>query len=104
MKTKRQPIYRQGDVLIMKVDAIPDNAQPAEGLVLAHGEATGHMHRIMRAKAAKRFVADRLQYLAVEARCKVQHEEHSPITLPPGNYVVMIQVEYSPAELRQVRD
>ena len=32
------------------------------------------------------------------------HEEHGPITLPPGNYQVTIQREYSPEEIRNVVD
>lgn len=32
------------------------------------------------------------------------HQEHGPITLPPGNYRVQIQREYSPEEIRNVAD
>lgn len=97
-------VYRQGDVLIMRVDSIPAEAQPAPDLILAHGEVTGHKHQILDAKRVKRYVAERLQYLAVKAKVQVQHEEHSPITLPPGEYVVMIQQEYTPGALRAVMD
>lgn len=96
--------YRQGDVLIVRVDKIPEGVKPAPDLVLAHGEVTGHKHQILDAKRVKRYVAERLQYLAVRAKCKVQHEEHSPVTLPPGSYVVLIQTEYTPGELRAVMD
>jgi hypothetical protein len=32
------------------------------------------------------------------------HEEHAPFTLPPGDYYVTYQREYSPEELRRVLD
>ncbi len=98
--------YRQGDVLILEIDAIPATAKPEKGLVLALGEATGHKHQIMNKKSVNRFVAERLQYLSVKAKAGavVQHEEHSPITLPPGNYAVLIQTEYAPGELKLVID
>lgn len=42
--------YRQGDVLIERIDSVPDDAQPVpleDGrIVLAHGEVTGHAHAI----------------------------------------------------------
>lgn len=101
--------YRQGDVLILKlVDEVPETAKPAADLVLAHGEATGHMHQIRQTKhitkSVKKFVAERLQYLATKVKAKVQHEEHTTIALPAGNFAVLIQTEYTPSELRQVID
>ncbi len=32
------------------------------------------------------------------------HEEHGPVTLPPGDYKVVIQREYSPEAIRNVAD
>ena len=43
-------MYRQGDVLIVRVDEIPADAKlinrTKRGVILAEGEVTGHAHRI----------------------------------------------------------
>ena len=37
-------IYRQGNVLLVRVAAVPPGAQPCVGrTILAEGEATGHL-------------------------------------------------------------
>lgn len=42
--------YRQGDVLLRRVEALPANVRPKqsdeERIVLAYGEVTGHAHAI----------------------------------------------------------
>lgn len=39
-------MFRQGDVLIQKVQFIPKTAVKQEKCILALGEATGHAHQI----------------------------------------------------------
>ena len=34
----------------------------------------------------------------------LKHEEHTAVAVPPGNWLLPQQVEYSPAELRRVAD
>lgn len=99
-------------------------------LVLAHGEATGHAHAIY----PERDVADAVHknpnpatlrelrnlgryveladgfprdgmFLEARERCYVRHEEHDPIALAPGNYLVIHQHEHDGfEELRRVAD
>lgn len=98
-------MYRHGDVLIAAADAVPVGAMKRPGCVLAEGEITGHCHRIAEAGAAELFAADNELYLAVHAeQATVVHEEHAPIRLPRGVYRVWRQREYSPAEIRTIRD
>jgi hypothetical protein len=103
-------LYRQGDVLVMAVDAIPKNTTPAqldEGrVILAYGEVTGHCHEVL---GDCEFLVTDLdemadRFLRVEQECQVVHDEHSTILLPPGNYVVRRQVEYMPEAIRNVAD
>jgi hypothetical protein len=113
MKTKKLKIYRQGDVLIEQVSRIPQNAirqqrEPGNRVVLAYGEATGHHHSI---ETADIDVADwwkspdgKFQYLALQKDTDVKHQEHKSITLPPGNYRVRRQREYTPEAIRNVAD
>ncbi|RZJ87807.1 MAG: hypothetical protein EOO60_11810 [Hymenobacter sp.] len=99
------PLYRHGDVLLAAVPALPAAAQPAPGLVLAHGELTGHAHRIREAGAAQLFTQGALTYLQVTAaKATLVHEEHRPIELPTGVYRVWQQREYTPTAIRTVLD
>lgn len=102
---------RQGDVLIISTTSIPKAAKPVERengrIVLAHGEVTGHCHAIdsehaLFLAADLNEMADR--FLKVSEECEVVHDEHDPITLPPGDYVVRRQREYQPEAVRNVAD
>ena len=92
---------RQGDVLVVEVDAVPDDTQPvardAGRVVLAYGEVTGHAHAIRSATAT--LVADRVgrRFLRATDDVTLAHEEHASIDLPAGDYEVIIQREYVPA-------
>ncbi len=115
MKTKhKQVIYRQGDVLLTLVCALPKGAKdvtPAERIVLAEGEATGHAHAVYEPITqatpkgkARMWDANAERYLQVVEETALKHEEHAHITLPPGIYKIGQQREYSPEEIRHVTD
>jgi hypothetical protein len=113
MNNRRQ--FRQGDVLVMAVDSIPDGATavPLDGgrIVLALGEATGHAHAIavadpvvgVDADARLLALGDR-RFLEVSRPSTIRHEEHAPVPLAPGLYEVVRQREYSPEAIRNVAD
>lgn len=104
-------MFRQGDVLVVPVEEMPADLKkvPLEGgrLVLAHGEVTGHAH-VVEGPAELFTPADvddlERRFLRVEQEVELVHDEHSTITLPPGDYEVRRQREYSPEEIRQVAD
>jgi hypothetical protein len=95
-------IVRQGDVLLVPVDAAPFVDAPAavEGsrFVLAEGEATGHAHVVRgRGKLYRPIDQDHdLEHpcLVVEEPATLVHEEHDAIVLAPGAYEVRRQREY----------
>ena len=104
-------LYRQGDILILATHTIPERLKPVARehgrIVLAHGEVTGHCHAIdsdtavfLETDLAE--MADR--FLRVEEEVQVVHDEHDAITLPPGDYIVRRQREYSPEAIRRVVD
>jgi len=101
-------MYRQGDVLLKRIDAIPVDAkltEQKERIVLAYGEVTGHAHAIHDLDNVDVFVkGDGTMYLAVKEPADLNHEEHATVTLAPGNYERVIQREYSPEEIRNVAD
>lgn len=92
---------RQGDVLLIEVDAAPAAATPipldAGRVVLAYGEVTGHAHAIRSGSAT--LVADETgrRFLRAATDLSLTHEEHAAIDLPSGDYEVVIQREYVPA-------
>lgn len=101
-------ILRQGDVLLVKVTDLP-KAEPAKldkhDIILAYGEVTGHAHRIkVPEHKAKLWNASAERFLQVMETVALTHEEHSTITIDPGVYLVAIQTEYHPEELRNVAD
>jgi hypothetical protein len=97
--------YRHGDVLIEEVTALPTIREKLSHTILAHGEMTGHCHRIQESDAADLYVTGDGFHLHVRGRSvTVVHEEHSPITLTSGYYRIWRQREYSPEEIRVVRD
>jgi len=105
MKNREQ--FRQGDVFIDRVKAIPKDAKPVKRdkgrVVLAYGEVTGHAHAIVEPEALLFDVGGEL-YLEADGTVTLRHEEHAPITIDPGVYKVTRQREYSPEAIRNVAD
>lgn len=105
-------VIRQGDVLLVRVKALPKDAvlQPQKGkkLILALGEATGHHHRFEFLNTdfseVKMYHVGAARYLDVAKPADLLHEEHSTARVPAGLWLVPNQVEYTPAELRRVVD
>lgn len=104
-------MYRQGDVLIVPVKSIPRHAEPVArengAVVLAHGEVTGHAHAIKDQRAAlfrDPKLAAIFMRVSGDSAVALEHEEHDTIELPPGNYQVIRQREYSPEAIRNVAD
>ncbi len=125
---------RQGDVLLIRNESPRDisklKAIPREDgcVILAHGEVTGHAHRIpslhcnlflderrpiseedamgMVSRLGGGMVGELIpdKVLEVKETVMLSHEEHSPIELPPGQYTVRIQREFDPEALRSVAD
>lgn len=94
--------YAQGDVLLIPVASVPANVKTfprKDGkLILAYGEVTGHHHRIE--EPTTEGWVDENDQVFIEVKdlineVRLTHEEHGPITLPPGAYrVIRAQREY----------
>jgi hypothetical protein len=71
-------------------------------VILAYGELTGHAHAVI--GDAELFESDVSEigqrFLRVEQESEVVHEEHGTVTLPPGDYEIRRQHEYSPEAIR----
>ena len=99
--------YRQGDVLLQRIDRLPENALPVEWeerVILAYGEVTGHAHAIS-TQHAKMYMWKGDRMLEIKPGAQLVHEEHATISLPEGFYKVVQQREYVPeAPPRDVLD
>lgn len=116
VKNGTLPMFRQGDVLVMRVATKPNGewkAAPREGgrIILAHGNATGHNHAIAEDTATlfrpvqptgEAWRDDAV--LVVKREVTLTHEEHAPIPLGEGIYVVRRQREYRPEAIQTVID
>ncbi len=97
--------YQQGDVIISRIKEIPEGAKKLDTLVLREGETTGHAHKVTRGNATL-YEQDGTLYLRVLTPAEVQHEEHHPQIIPPGDYKIPITREYDhfSEEAREVID
>ena len=117
---------RQGDVLIERVDAMPEGLvaikkdAARDGFVLAEGEVTGHAHALCgdaietyaKPQAKEPNTMD-VSYFMLradekqrgEALAYLKHEEHQGhVFKDPGVYKVTRQREYTAQGLRNVAD
>lgn len=105
-------IFRQGDVLLIQVSAIPNGATditPNGDIILSHGEVTGHAHRVIvadrpAAQRPKLWDAGAERYLQVVETVALSHEEHNAIVLDKGIYRQAFQFEEKREEISRVAD
>jgi hypothetical protein len=94
-------MIRQGDVLLVRVSALPNGAsedlRDGVRVVLTRSERTGHAHVISRARL---FALGDSRYLDVQLGAVLAHPEHDPIDVPPGTWEVRLQRQFAPAPLR----
>lgn len=104
-------MYRQGDILVISTDSLPDGLTEVprdDGrVILAYGEVTGHAHAIGESDVhllEGANLEDRFLQVLADGGCLLVHDEHASIRLPAGNYIVRRQREYSPEAIRRVAD
>jgi hypothetical protein len=99
-------IWRQGDILITEVKAIPKGTKVRKSGHILEGEATGHVHRIAELEQAEVLeVGESDLFLSVsEAGVSIIHPDHAPLKIPAGNFQIIRQVEYAPEAIRNVQD
>ncbi len=105
----KKPGVRQGDVYLINLtkigQSIPESGTVVKRdyVVIAEGEATGHMHAVK--GNVEEIAADGLRYLRVYDRVDLTHQEHGVIPLEQGDYQILTpKREYSPTGERVVKD
>lgn len=119
--------FRQGDVVLIKVDSVPKGLIATKRdkigrIVLAHGEKSGHGHAIRdRGVCGFRMagtepdptgVSGGVDYIEVGGSgATMNHEyasgqmaEHEAVALAPGLYRVALQQEYTPKAIVRAAD
>jgi hypothetical protein len=92
-------MIRQGDLLILKVNDIPEQAIEKENRILAEGEATGHMHELDEGEVYE-YEGTMFFRVPENKTATLNHPEHHAVTFETGQYKVIRQREYSPEEWR----
>ena len=92
-------IYRQGDVLFVARNGIPNGFKVSEDAILVRGETTGHAHRAQQLQVFR----NAQDQMYVQGNGQIVHEEHGPLELE-GTFEVIRQREYNPVANRQVMD
>jgi len=85
-------MQRQGDLLLIPTQGIPQGAAPLSTRVVLQGE---HCHRLDDGKVLQDGQGQ--LFVCVERGARLLHEEHGPLQLAPGVYRVQRQREYRPA-------
>lgn len=88
-------LYRQGDILFIRVAALPQKACVKRDNVVAEGELTGHLHRLEGAAELLEEIGTGTLYVNAAGEGRVTHDEHAPLALPAGAYEVRRQREYA---------
>jgi hypothetical protein len=114
---KQSNLFRQGDVLIERIESIPESATkqpPSDRIILALGEVTGHHHCLCLPEPADWWKTDETKpsttglageiFFDLAAPAEITHQEHAKIALAPGKYRVTRQREYAPGAIRNVAD
>lgn len=128
MNKKTPDEYRQGDVLLLKVDEILSGAKPKKSNVIVEGEATGYAHRLLNGtileqkntgslvdqliekKLVPESLEDKLRndsslmWIKATRDARLIHEEHGTIEIEIGFYIVIRQREYDEEQDRLVVD
>jgi hypothetical protein len=95
--------HRQGDLLFLRQDILPAvNLNARQSNVIVAGEATGHAHSLQAGTILE--APDGTLYLDIPQITQVVHQEHGPITLEAGLWLVIRQREYHPKASRTVVD
>lgn len=108
-KNSKYRLFRQGDVLVAYgVETTNKPSQEvAKDITLALGEVTGHHHSVLDKREAVGYANSKtglVRNMEIAEKAALAHQEHGTIVLPAGNPTVHRQVEFTPAELRNVRD
>ena len=97
-------MYRHGDLLITRVNALPSGLVQINPKTIAEGEISGHKHRLVgnanvcvNWDERHRSINDYPEvWFKAFNKIKVVHEEHKTLELPKGVYKVTKERQFDP--------
>src|SRR3990167_442817 len=94
--------FRQGDVLIEKIDKMPKGLKRKDQII-ALGEVTGHKHFFPSEQVLVYKDENNNQFVNVQKTAELVHDEHQAIKLEKGNYKIVMQRQFDLLEgIKQV--
>ncbi len=98
--------FQQGDVLAKPVDSIPPGMKKLSHRHLAEGETTGHFHEAVADDVELFEAEDGTLYMRAPTGTTIKHQEHKPVTIPPGVYAIggVREFDHFKEEARRVID
>lgn len=94
---------RQGDLLFVRVDSIPEHREGRRvSPILALGESTGHAHVVE--DGTVRSVEYEGLFVESTGKARVVHPEHETVELPEGTYRVIRQRQFGDGGWSNVGD
>jgi len=102
------PYCRQGEVIICKINKLPDTSKMVKknNKVIVEGETAGHKHELLGSCA----IYDTQEvgghfFMTVPEKTELVHTDHATIGIEPGIYEIQIQQELDMhGQLRRVTD
>lgn len=104
---KAQKTAQQGDVILRRINSIPNGAKKIADtkLMLAEGEVSNHYHGITQL-GSEMFQLDNRVFIKLAEPATITHQEHKPVHLEPGIWEVgrVQEFDYLSMMARTVRD
>lgn len=92
-------MYRNGDIVLTKIEKLPQGTKKVVSGIIVYGESSGHAHRLVGGDVLKK---GDLMFLRVGKSAKIVHEEHKTISLGKGLYGVIRQREYLTKDMEKI--
>jgi len=92
--------FQQGDVIIERIDELPEGIKKLDGFVLEEGETPGHFHELAVMEPEKKQVSvfednEHQKYMQNFIGTMLTHQEHKAIEIPPGTYRIRKVQEFN---------
>ena len=103
-KPYNRMMYRHGDLLITKINAIPEDTVQISDKIIAEGEISGHKHEIFgsaQVNIRPSFIGRQINensevWFNAFDEIKLKHEEHKTLEIPKGVYKVTKEQQFDP--------
>lgn len=94
--------------MFIKIDNLPEKVKEVRDGIVAHGEVTGHAHRLETGEGVALLEEQdgdgTTKFITADKDWKITHDEHGAIEFAPGIWEARRQREYSPEEIKIVAD